>query len=301
MKILIIKHGSLGDLVLSFGAIKTLNHHYPNDDLYLLTQSNYKNIFIKLPYVKEILIDNRSSIIQSIINYLKIIKKNKFDLVVDLQNSNRTQIYHLFTRVFTNTKILSARKFSNIKYQQQKLGIQHITQNHKDQLSKLNIHKYFSPDLSWMSLKKTHKNNYVIMIPGASKTGSYKKWPTQKFAKIAKHLIDKKLDVYLTGSQLDIEDINEIIKLCPLAQNKINESKIDIFLDLCLGSDLIISNDTGPAHIAGLSNKHLIWLANDNEISKSCYPLGDNVHKIFAEDVKSIKTEQVLEKIEQII
>jgi ADP-heptose:LPS heptosyltransferase len=72
-------------------------------------------------------------------------------------------------------------------------------------------------------------------------------------------------------------------------------------LDLCLGSDLIISNDTGPAHIAGLSNKHLIWLANDNEISKSCYPLGDNVHKIFAEDVKNIKTEQVLEKIEQII
>ena len=301
MKILIIKHGSLGDLVLSFGAIKTLNHHYPNDDLYLLTQSNYKNIFIKLPYVKEILIDNRLSIIQSIINYLKIIKKNKFDLVVDLQNSNRTQIYHFFTRVFTNTQILSARKFSNIKYQQKTLGVQHITQNHKDQLSKLNIHKYFSPDLSWMSLKKTNTNNYVIMIPGASKTGSYKKWPTQKFAKIAKHLIDKKLDVYLTGSQLDIEDINEIIKLCPLAQNKINESKIDIFLDLCLGSDLIISNDTGPAHIAGLSNKHLIWLANDNEISKSCYPLGDNVHKIFARDVKSIKTEQVLEKIEQII
>ena len=208
MKILIIKHGSLGDLVLSFGAIKTLNHHYSNDDLYLLTQSNYKNIFIKLPYVKEILIDNRLSIIQSIINYLKIIKKNKFDLVVDLQNSNRTQIYHFFTRVFTNTQILSARKFSNIKYQQKTLGVQHITQNHKDQLSKLNIHKYFSPDLSWMSLKKTHKSNYVIMIPGASKTGSYKKWPTQKFAKIAKHLIDKKLDVYLTGSQLDLSLIH---------------------------------------------------------------------------------------------
>ena len=183
MKILIIKHGSLGDLVLSFGAIKTLNYHHPNDELYLLTQSNYKNIFIKLPYVKEILIDNRSTIIQSIINYLKIIKKNKFDLVVDLQNSNRTQIYHLFTRVFTNTKILSARKFSNIKYQQQTLGIQHITENHKDQLSKLNIHKYFSPDLSWMSLKKTHKNNYVIMIPGASKTEITKNCQTKKSPK----------------------------------------------------------------------------------------------------------------------
>jgi ADP-heptose:LPS heptosyltransferase len=301
MKILIIKHGSLGDLVLSFGAIKTLQHHYTKDELYLLTQPNYKNIFNKLPYVKEIFTDNRSNIILSIIKYLKLIKKNKFDLIIDLQNSTRTQIYHLFTRLFTNTQILSARYFSNIKYQQQIQGVQHITQNHKDQLRKLNIHKYFSPDLNWMSLKKNHKNNYVILIPGTSKTGSYKKWPSQKFAEIANYLINMNLDVYLTGSQLDIKDIHEIIDICPKAQNKINESKIELFFDLCLGSNLIISNDTGPAHIAGLSNKPLIWLANDNKISKSCYPLGDNVHKIIAEDVKSIKTEQVLEKIEQII
>ena len=301
MKILIIKHGSLGDLVLSFGAIKTLNYHYPKDELYLLTQPNYKNIFIKLPYVKEILTDNRSNIILSIINYLKLIKKNKFDLIVDLQNSTRTQIYHLFTRLLTSSQILSARKFSNIHYQQKKLGLQHITQNHKDQLSKLNIHKYFSPDLSWMSLKKNHKNNYVILIPGASKTGSYKKWPALKFAEIANHIIGMNLDVYLTGSQLDIKDINEIIETCPQAQNRINDSRIELFFDLCLGSSLIISNDTGPAHIAGLSNKPLIWLANDNKISKSCYPLGNNVHKIFAKDVKHIKTKQVLEKIEKII
>jgi len=300
MKILIIKHGSLGDLVLSFGAIKTLNYHYPKDELYLLTQSNYKNIFTKLPYVKEILTDNRSSIIQSIINHLKLIKKYKFDLIIDLQNSTRTQIYHLFTRLFTNTQILSARKFSNIKYQQKIQGVQHVTQNHKDQLRKLNIDKYFFPDLSWMSSKKNYKSNYVILIPGASKTGNYKKWPSQKFAKIASHLISMNLDVYLTGSQLDIKDINEIIEICPRAQNKINESKIELFFDLCLGSSLIISNDTGPAHIAGLSNKPLIWLANDNKISKSCYPLGDNVHKIFAKDVKYIKIKQVLEKIEKI-
>ena len=301
MKILIIKHGSLGDLVLSFGAIKTLNYHYPKSELYLLTQSNYKKIFSKLPYVKQILVDNRTSIIQSIINHLKLLKKNKFDLIIDLQNSTRTQIYHLFTRLFINTQILSARKFSNIKYQQQIQGVQHITENHKDQLSKLNIYKYLAPDLSWMSLKKNYKNNYVILIPGASKTGSYRKWPSQKFAEIANYLIGRNLDVYLTGSQLDIKDINEIIKICPQAQNKINESKIEVFYDLCLGSSLIISNNTGPAHIAGLSNTNLIWLSHDNELSKSSYPLGENVHKIFAKDVKSIKTKQVLEKIEQLI
>ncbi len=301
MKILIIKHGSLGDLVLSFGAIKTIRSVYPSSEIYLLTQSNYKKIFKNLPYVNKICVDNRIGIIKSIYNYCKILNNNNIDQVIDLQNSFRTQIYHFFTRIFSKSKILSSRKFSNIQYQQQPLGIQHITQNHKEQLKKINIHKYLHPDLSWMCKRQLKKNNYIIMIPGASKTGSYKKWPSKKFAKIAKYLTDKNIDVYLTGSNLDLEDINNIIKFCPSAQNKIKESKIEVFYELCLGSRLIISNDTGPAHIAGLSNRHLIWLANDNKISKSCYPLGKNVHKIFAQNVNDIKVEKVIAKIKKIL
>ena len=45
MNILIIKHGSLGDLIVSFGAMKTLRENYQNNNIYLLTQSNYKKTF----------------------------------------------------------------------------------------------------------------------------------------------------------------------------------------------------------------------------------------------------------------
>ena len=77
MNILIIKHGSLGDLVLSIGAIKTLRENYTNANIYLLTQSNYKQIFINLPYVNEILVDDRISIFPSVKNILKKVKEKK--------------------------------------------------------------------------------------------------------------------------------------------------------------------------------------------------------------------------------
>lgn len=301
MKILIIKHGSLGDLILSFGAIRTIKQNYKNDDLFLLTQSNFKEIFDKLPYVKKILIDNRKKNLSSILDYIEIIKNFEIDLVVDLQNSNRTQIYHFFSKFFSKTKTLSARKFSDYNYIQQPLGIQHITINHQDQLKCLNINNYLMPDLSWMSKSQKFKEKYAVLIPGASKSGGYKKWPFEKYAKVANHLIKKKYQVFLTGSIQDKEDINNILKLAPEAKDKINESKIDVFYDLCLNADLIISNDTGPAHIAGLSNKNLIWLANDNKISKSCYPLGAHVHKVLSKNVKDIDAEEVLKKIDQII
>ena len=104
MNILVIKHGSLGDLVLSFGAIKTLRENYPNSNIYLLTQSNYKQIFKNLPYVNEILVDNRLSIFPSVKNILKKVKEKKIDLLIDLQNSTRTEIYNLFIKIFTKCK-----------------------------------------------------------------------------------------------------------------------------------------------------------------------------------------------------
>tara|TARA_Y100000996_G_C22546957_1_gene652207 strand:+ start:1453 stop:2361 length:909 start_codon:yes stop_codon:yes gene_type:complete len=302
MKILIIKHGSLGDLVLSFGAIKSIRDHHPKSKIYLLTQSGYKKIFRNLPYVNSIFVDDRMRNHKSIIKYLGIIKKKKIDLIIDLQNSSRTQIYHFFTRIFCKTKILSAKKFSTVKYLQKPQGLQHVTKNHQDQLKLLKIYNFSKPDLSWMTKSKSFKNRkYVIFIPSASKSGDYKKWPIKKYAAVANYLINKEYEVYLTGSMKDIDDINAIIELCPKAQNKIAESKIEFFYELCMKSSLIISNDTGPAHIAGLTNKNLIWLANDNTISKSCYPLGKNIHKIVSKDVKNIDTKAVIKKIDQII
>ena len=52
MNILVIKHGSLGDIFLSVGAIQSIRQHYPDAKLFLLTQSNYKNILNKFPEVE---------------------------------------------------------------------------------------------------------------------------------------------------------------------------------------------------------------------------------------------------------
>ena len=303
MNILIIKHGSLGDIFLSVGAIQSIRQHYQDARLFLLTQSNYKNILKKFPEVDTILEDNRDHIILSISKILGFVNKHQINLIIDLQNSSRTQFYNFFIKYFTKAKILSARKFSTYAYNQKPLGLQHITDNHKDQLSKIGINSYQISNLNWMIQKNNvnEKKPYIIFIPGASKTGDYKRWPVYNYGVIANYLTDKNYDMYLTGSNLDENVINEIIKICPTAKNKIEESKIDNFYDLCLNSSLIISNDTGPAHIAGLTNQHLIWLANDNKISCACHPLGKSVHRIKSKSVKDIQTDQVIQKIDNIL
>ena len=93
--ILIIKHGSLGDIAQASGAIQDISENHKDDDIYLLTTKPYLDLFRKNPNIKEPILDKRLSRFNLIYLYslMGTLKKHKFSKVYDLQNSNRTSFY----------------------------------------------------------------------------------------------------------------------------------------------------------------------------------------------------------------
>ena len=71
--------------------------------------------------------------------------------------------------------------------------------------------------------------------------------------------------------------IKEILNNSPSAINAEHMSKFDIFLNLSQNARLIISVDTGPAHIAALSDTPMIWLVEDGPYSKTNSPVSKNL------------------------
>ena len=57
--ILIIKHGSLGDLIQANGAIKDIKKHYENRKVFLLTSQPYSLFMSECPYIDGVIIDKR--------------------------------------------------------------------------------------------------------------------------------------------------------------------------------------------------------------------------------------------------
>jgi len=51
--ILIIKHGSLGDIAQASGAIQDISDNHPNDDLYILSTKPYYDLLKKNPNSKK--------------------------------------------------------------------------------------------------------------------------------------------------------------------------------------------------------------------------------------------------------
>ena len=57
--ILIIKHGSLGDIAQASGAIQDIFENHKNDQLFLLTTKPYFGLFKKNPHIHEVILDKR--------------------------------------------------------------------------------------------------------------------------------------------------------------------------------------------------------------------------------------------------
>ena len=96
--ILIIKHGSLGDLIQANGAIKDIKNFYKNRKVFLLTSQPYAIFMSECPYVDGVIIDKRLPRwnLFYLSNLKRILSKYNFTKVFDLQNSSRTKFYKRF-------------------------------------------------------------------------------------------------------------------------------------------------------------------------------------------------------------
>jgi ADP-heptose:LPS heptosyltransferase len=247
--ILIIKLGSLGDLVQISGALKDIREHHKNEKITILTTSKYLNLFKNCPYVDACLEDERLPRynIFYLLKLRKIINSFNFIKVYDLQNSNRTNFYRKF--IFNIDDWSSSKDIPENKYNDS------VLQRFDEQLRKSNVQTRYTlkPDFSWAAEKANNYNldtdkKYILFFPFCSKDLIHKRWPyfSELINLIKKNHSEIEL-VVAPGPDEIVEAKSFNIKI---ALN--NNSALNFFelASLIKKSHLVIANDTGPAHMA---------------------------------------------------
>jgi len=247
--ILIIKLGSLGDVVQISGALRDIREHHKNEKITILTTSKYLNLFKNCPYIDDCLEDERLP--RYNIFYLfrlrKIINSLNFNKVYDLQNSNRTGFYRKFLfniKDWSSSKEIPENKYNNS-----------VLQRFDEQLRKSNIQTLYTlkPDFSWAAEKANSYNldtdkKYILFFPFCSKDLIHKRWPY--FPELI-NLIKKNHPQYALVVAPGPGEIEEAKSLdIKIALN--NSLPLNFFelASLIKKSHLVIANDTGPAHMA---------------------------------------------------
>ncbi len=247
--ILIIKLGSLGDVVQISGALRDIREHHRNEKITILTTSKYINLFKNCPYVDNCLEDERLPRynIFYLLRLRKIINSLNFNKVYDLQNSNRTNFYRKF--LFNVKNWSSSRDIPENKYNNS------VLQRFDEQLRKSNIKTLYTlkPDFSWAAEKANNYNlntdkKYILFFPFCSRDLIHKRWPY--FSELI-NLIKQNHPEYSLVVAPGPGEIEEAKSLdIKIAIN--NNLPLNFFelASLIKKSHLVIANDTGPAHMA---------------------------------------------------
>ncbi len=101
----------------------------------------------------------------------------------------------------------------------------------------------------------------IIVNPGAA-YGSAKCWPPSSFRSLIERLIDEpKNRVFVTGDQSMIQMVDDIVlRLPPRVYNVAGKTSLRELMSLISLSDGVVSNDSGPMHIASAFQRPLVAL-----------------------------------------
>ena len=306
--ILIIKHGSLGDLIQANGAIKDIKNFYQNRKVFLLTSQPYAIFMSECPYIDGVIIDKRLP--RWNLFYLNNLKKNlakyNFTKVFDLQNSSRTKFYKRF--IIKNVEWSSSETALEQGQKKKDFDKDPVLDRMEIQLKKSGIETEYvkNIDLSWAvsdisRLTKQYANNdFILLFPFCSKKLPQKKWPYFKELILRlKQDYKNNYPILIAPGPEEISEANQLNAKTVLENNE--PLNIKTLISLISNAKLIIANDTGPAHIASHLNKKGLALFGNHTSAKKVSIENYNFKAITVTNLADLNVDKVLEEIKTIL
>lgn len=254
MKILILRLSSLGDIVLTQPVTSELRRSFPSAEIHYLTKPGFVDIVEAFGTVDQVINYEKSPGF-----HLELLKR-RYDLVIDLHAKLSTYIIGILV---PHTKLLRYKK----QHSKRKI----IVQKHLKQPGLSTVELYLNclsklPDLEVSpimpvpkliapkdpSLVFEHDKPLLAIFPGA--THQTKMLPVNKLHELIHRLGDAYRYIVLgTNAESYLGDL--LCKDNKNCQNHCGHYSLPKLLAVLEQVDLVISNDSGPMHLAAALGK----------------------------------------------
>jgi heptosyltransferase-2 len=299
----------LGDTIMATPAVKNIISSSPKAKITIFGSFVATEIYKNFPHIEKIVIDESKKKGNRFLNLKKIASSlGSFDIAISFRRSFSSKFLLFFLK--------AKKKYSYHRLSREKI---HLVKRYNDFINK-SLHLNNSPmDLELFIPKKSYHGDKKLLGLNAGATyGSAKRWYPNEFASVATTL-SKDYDIVIFGGKNELDIAYDIEKI--LNQNSVNNYKNlagkTSIKELCENIsmlDLLVTNDSGPMHIASAYKIKTITIFgptmeletngwnNPNEIilrkpmkcapcmKREC-PFGHH------ECMKSIKASDVLEKV----
>lgn len=298
-KILVIKLRYIGDTLLVTPLLDALKDAFPEASISALVNQGTEAVLFNNPLLEEILILDRTYRALDYFRFLKEVRVKKFDLVIDLTDSDRSAFTSYWSGApirigFHGRSLLRNSILYNLLIKADE-GALHKIDHHLavaeaigHPIKSRELSLFLSPEEIESTRQRLNKMGlasdqpFVVFHPGARRW--YKSWPGEYFSelgnKISKEL---KIQLVLAGGPSDLEVVEKIQKGINYPSfNLAGELDLRELACLLKMAALCVVNDSSPMHIAAALQTPTIALFGLTDY-KNWYPRGEG-HAIFSQD-----------------
>ena len=254
-KILVIRLSSFGDIVLSFPLIKKLKEIFPGSEIHFLTKNNYKEVAELNPNLNKII-----SYEGSLMNTRKTIKKEHYDLIIDIHKNFRSIIVSFLNALRVKRyKKENFKKFILVKF---KLNLfKEVIPVYKKYM--LTVRKFINESGTEYSntelvfnRERIYKDDYVLVSP--SSRHFTKTFPVIKFITYINTQTNRRFIITGDGSETDMIICRLIEANCSNVINLCEKLSINELANVIFYSDFVICNDSAILHLAEALGKKAV-------------------------------------------
>src|SRR6185503_5177892 len=281
----------VGDSVMTVPALRALRRVLPDARITLVIRPGPKGIFSEADYIDDLLVYDRKGVF-SVISQIREWKRRKFDLAVLFQNAFEAALipflagvplrlgYATESRQALLTHPLPLPDWRSSQHEvfyylylvtaleQLLFGRSDVCESEPDWRIQISESRKSEAAELLRAYGVSEAESVVAICPGSINSRA-KRWPAERFATLADRLIDSRRKVLLIGSkdELDVsEDVVRRMQNQPVVLT--GKTSLDQITAVLARADLIVTNDTGPAHIgAALGRPTIVIFGPTNPLT----------------------------------
>lgn len=277
-KILVVAPAWIGDMVMGQTLLKMLKHQHGDlCQIDILVNSWALDVAARMPEVNQVFVNpfNHGEFgLRKRISFGKSLCAQKYDQVFVLPNSWKSALIPAFANIKKRTGFVGEARYGllNDFYKLDKkslpLMIDRFCALANGGKKPENIdYPLFSIDLKnqtkALNRLKLSLDKPVICICPAAEYGPAKRWPANYFAKLSDDLQQQGYQVWIMGSNKDVEigdDIVSLAKIHTTLANLCGKTSLVEAIDLLACAKVVVSNDSGLMHVACAVDVNVIAL-----------------------------------------
>ncbi len=285
MKILVIKLGALGDIVLASAVFSAIKQQFPASDLSLLTTPTYFPVIKDCPYFRQyFFFDREKPFWRQAQKTSTALRQEKFQLVINLQNNAKSNLLAWLSGAAERIGFRKGFWFGlltkSVVYDQQENALWNLNRV----LALANITLAKQPELYLTSKAKTEAeellknsgwNNELLfgLHPGSSASWQSKRWPIQHWVTLAQEISKNGAIPIFFGDSSEFVELEKIAgKVQGKSFNLAGKTSLAILPATIKRCQAFISTDSGPLFIAAAAGIKTIGLYGPTESKRHAPP-----------------------------